>query len=151
MPRTAKKDSTGRGSPEAIEKRRVARQLNTLFSGKADGTNKLDGRTAKRRLRLLKELKEGRSGKGLKAIEVVSHANELLLMGDALSAIRKNGVKAPRVEIDASMMKLVARTQAAYGFRPEAWKLLGVQLPSGAKGAKGAKNGAGKKRGRERA
>ena len=144
MARTAKKDSSGRGSPEAIEKRRVARQLNTLFSGKAEGGNKLDGRTAKRRLRLLKELKEGRGGRGLKAIEVVSHANELLLMGDALSGIRKNGVKAPRIDIDDAMMKLVARTQAAYGFRPEAWKLLGVQL---AGEAKGPKNGAATKRG----
>ena len=145
MARTAKKDSGGRGSPEAVEKRRVARQLNALFGGRAPGEGKLDGRTAKRRLRLLKELKEGRGGRGLKAIEVVSHANELLLIGDKLSGIRKNGVKAPRIEIDDSTMKVVARTQTAYGFRPEAWKLLGVQLASD---AKRAKNGAGKKRGR---
>lgn len=150
MARTAKKDSGGRGSAEAIEKRRVARQLNTLFSGKVGGANKLDGRTAKRRLRLLKELKEGRGGRALKAIEVVSHANELLEMGEALSAIRKNGVKAPKVEVDDSTMKLVARTQAAYGFRPEAWKLLGIQLAGEAKAAKAAKKPAGRKRGRAR-
>ncbi len=149
MARTAKKDSGGRGSAEAIEKRRVARQLNTLFSGKTGGANKLDGRTAKRRLRLLKELKEGRGGRALKAIEVVSHANELLQMGEALSAIRKNGVKAPRIEVDDSLMKLVARTQAAYGFKPESWKLLGVQLAGDAKGA--AKKPAGRKRGRAKA
>jgi len=135
MARTAKKEPSGRGSKEAIEKRRVARQLNAIFSGKTDGPRKLDGRTAKRRVRLLKELKDGRRGRPLKAIEVVSHANELLEMGDALSAIRKNGVKAPRVEIDGDMMKLVARTQRAYGFRTEAWKLLGVQLPAAGKPA----------------
>lgn len=147
MARAAKKDSGGRGSAEAIEKRRVARQLNTVFSGKVGGANKLDGRTAKRRLRLLKELKEGRGGRALKAIEVVSHANELLEMGEALSAIRKNGVKAPKIEVDDATMKLVARTQAAYGFRPEAWRLLGVQLGGE---AKSAKKPAAKKRGRAR-
>ncbi len=128
MPRTANKSTTRRGSPEAIEKRRVARQLNSLFSGPAGVPNRLDGRTVRRRLRLLKELKDGRGGRGLKALQVVAHANELLEMGDPLSAIRKNGVKAPRIEIDDDLMKLVARTQAAYGFRPDAWKLLGVQL-----------------------
>ena len=44
----------GRGSAEAIEKRRVARQLNTLFLGR-DARGKVDGRTEKRRQRLLKE------------------------------------------------------------------------------------------------
>ena len=73
---TAKKTSGGRGSAEAIEKRRAARQLNSLFSGESKRSKGLDGRTEKRRQRLLKELKEGRRGKPLKAIETVAHIRE---------------------------------------------------------------------------
>jgi len=144
MVRAPKKESGGRGSVEAIEKRRVARQLNTLFSGKGAAGTKLDGRTAKRRLRLLKELKEGRGGRTLKAIEVVSHAHELLEMGEPLSAIRKNGVKAPKIEVDGATLKVVGRAQAAYAFRAEAWKLLGVSIGEPAKKAAKKKKGRGR-------
>jgi hypothetical protein len=126
--RKASPTPNGRASPEAIEKRRAARQLNTLFSGRR-GPNKLDGRTAHRRVRLLLELKEGRHGRSLKALEVLSHANQLLALGETISSIRKNGVKAPKTDIELDT-KLVLRIQAAYAFRPEAWRLLGVREPS---------------------
>jgi hypothetical protein len=130
MARGARKDSGGRGSAEAIEKRRVARQLNTLFGGGGPGSGKLDGRTEKRRLRLLRELKEGKGGKELKPIEIITHANELLEMGETLSSIRKNGVRAPKLELAASpeRVETVMRAQEAYGFRAEVWKLLGIDL-----------------------
>ena len=48
-----------RGSPEAIEKRRAARVFNDVLGGRASGAHKLDGRTEKRRQRLLKELEDG--------------------------------------------------------------------------------------------
>jgi hypothetical protein len=130
MVKGARKDSGGRGSAEAIEKRRVARQLNTLFGGGSGGSGKLDGRTEKRRLRLLKELKEGRGGKELKPIEIITHANELLEMGETLSSIRKNGVRAPKVELADSpeRAETVMRAQEAYGFRAEVWKILGIDL-----------------------
>jgi hypothetical protein len=130
MARGARKDSGGRGSAEAIEKRRVARQLNTLFGGGGPGSGKLDGRTEKRRQRLLKELKEGKGGKELKPIEIITHANELLEMGETLSSIRKNGVRAPKLELAASAERVetVLRAQEAYGFRAEVWKLLGIDL-----------------------
>ena len=130
MARGARKDSGGRGSAEAIEKRRVARQLNTLFGGGGPGSGKLDGRTEKRRQRLLRELKEGKGGKELKPIEIVTHANELLEMGETLSSIRKNGLRAPKIELAASpeRVETVLRTQEAYGFRAEVWKLLGIDL-----------------------
>jgi hypothetical protein len=130
MGKVARKDSGGRGSAEAIEKRRVARQLNTLFGGPGTPTGKLDGRTEKRRQRLLKELKEGRAGQALKPIEIVCHANELMSLGETLSSIRKNGVKAARLDLADSSEKAetVLRAQEAYGFRPEVWKLLGIDL-----------------------
>jgi hypothetical protein len=127
----------GRGSSEAIEKRRVARQLNALFGPGGSQNGKLDGRTEKRRKRLLKELKEGRRGEPLKPIEIVSHANELLELGETLSSIRKNGVRSVRIDARAQngistfsseQLEAVQRTQSAYGFRPEVWKLLGVNI-----------------------
>lgn len=120
----------GRGSTEAIEKRRVARQLNALFSPSNGERGKLDGRTEKRRQRLLKELKEGRRGEALKPIEIVTHADELLSLGETLASIRKNGVRTTKLDSAASSDQLdaVQRTQAAYGFQPEVWKLLGVDV-----------------------
>jgi hypothetical protein len=130
MGKLARKDSGGRGSAEAIEKRRVARQLNTLFGAGGSQNGKIDGRTEKRRQRLLKELKEGRGGQALKPIEIVCHANELLSLGETLSSIRKNGVKISRLDAVDSNEKAatVLRAQEAYGFRPEVWRLLGIDL-----------------------
>lgn len=130
MVRGARKDTGGRGSAEAIEKRRVARQLNTLFGANTNAAGKLDGRTEKRRQRLLKELKEGKRGHALKPIEVVSHANELLDMGETLATIRKNGVKTQKIELEGSDDRLdaVKRAQEAYQFHAEVWKLLGIDL-----------------------
>ncbi|HEY6877698.1 MAG TPA: hypothetical protein VI299_06740 [Polyangiales bacterium] len=130
MVKVARKSTGGRGSAEAIEKRRVARQLNTLFGGGNSQPGKLDGRTEKRRQRLLKELKDGRAGQALKPIEIIAHANELLEMGETLSTIRKNGVKTSKLELDGSAEKVetVLRAQEAYGFRAEVWKLLGIDL-----------------------
>lgn len=135
-----KRSSTGgRGSAEAIEKRRVARQLNALF-GTGQGENgKRDGRTEKRRLRLLKELKEGRAGKPLKPIEVITHADELLSLGETLSSIRKNGVRALKSDnnFSGAQLEAVRRAQSAYGFRPEVWKLLGVEVERGVEAERG--------------
>lgn len=130
MVKVARKSTGGRGSAEAIEKRRVARQLNTLFGGGGNQAGKLDGRTEKRRQRLLKELKDGKSGQPLKPIELIAHAHELLEMGETLSTIRKNGVKTPKLELgdNAEKIETVLRAQEAYRFRPEVWKLLGIDL-----------------------
>ncbi len=130
MVKGARRDTGGRGSAEAIEKRRVARQLNTLFGATGSQSGKLDGRTEKRRQRLLKELKEGKRGQALKPIEIITHASELLDMGETLATIRKNGLKANRIELDGQDEKAdaVRRAQEAYQFHPEVWKLLGIDL-----------------------
>lgn len=149
MPRAARKDAGGRGSPEAIEKRRVARQLNTLFSGNQSKGGKLDGRTEKRRLRLLKEIKEGKGGEPLKPIDLIAHANELLEIGETVASIRRNGVKTPKLDFDPGEegLDLVRRAQAAYQFRPEVWRLLGVDASAlSPKNSKGKKAGAKKRK-----
>lgn len=122
-----KKSSGGRGSAEAIEKRKVARQLNALLAGSSRQT-KLDGRTEKRRERLIKELKEGKRGKSLKPIAVVQYVNELLDIGDTIGSIKKQGVKVQKTDVTAEVTEIVERTQKAYSFRPEAWKMLGLTV-----------------------
>ncbi len=122
-----KKSSGGRGSAEAIEKRKVARQLNALLAG-SSRVSKLDGRTEKRRERLIKELKDGKRGKALKPIAVVQYVNELLDIGDTIGSIKKQGVKVRKTDVTSEVTEIVERTQKAYGFRPEAWKMLGLTV-----------------------
>lgn len=128
MARTKKKTETRRGSPEAIAKRRVARALNRLFDG-AGTTEALDGRTLKRKQRLLGELKEGKGGKALKALEVLVHSNELLALGESLSTLRKLKPMLPATPpINEQTAAVYAETQKNYGFDPRAWKVLGVDI-----------------------
>jgi hypothetical protein len=149
MAKSKRAGAGGRGSSEAIEKRRVARQLNALFGPSGGQNGKLDGRTEKRRKRLLKELKEGRRGKPLKPIEVITHANELLELGETLASIRKNGVRSVKSEgaFSAEQLEAVQRTQSAYGFRPEVWKLLGVDIDHTADEGRSSRAPARKRRG----
>src|ERR1700681_2092943 len=80
-----------RGSPEAIEKRRVARVFNDILGGRGASAHKLDGRTEKRRQRLLKELEAGRArgSRELKPLDVLQRVQELMDLGEPLSSIRK--------------------------------------------------------------
>lgn len=123
-----KKDTTRRGSPEAIAKRRSARALNTLFARGAS-SNGMDGRTLKRKNRLLEELKNGKGGATIKAHEVLSHVTELLGMGESLTTIRalKPRLPPPLAVTDESI-GIIKETQASYNFDPRAWKFLGVDL-----------------------
>ncbi len=138
-PRKATKPTGGRGSAQAIEKRRVARQLNAVLTGGSPRSGGLDGRTEKRRQRLIKELADGKNGKALKPIDVVAHVDELLEIGETLSSLKKQGVKPQKTEITPEVMEVVKRTQHAYGFRPDAWKMLGLAVENGASRAKGTK------------
>lgn len=126
--RSKKTPGGGRGSAEAIQKRRAARQLNTLFTEGGKAQRGLDGRTEKRRQRLLAELKDGRRGKPLKAIEVLQHTHELLDIGETLSSIRKTGYKPPKPTLGDEQLEVIRRTQAAYGFHSDAWKMLGIDI-----------------------
>jgi hypothetical protein len=116
-------DGKGRGSPEAVEKRRSARALNSLFSRATGG---LDGRTERRRKRLLAELKDGRGGEPISPIDVLTHAAELLSLGETMASIRKHGVRPRAVRADASLWEAARRVQKAYTLPDEVFELLGL-------------------------
>ncbi len=122
------KKMTRRGSPEAIAKRRAARSLNRLFDQGAVA-QAMDGRTLKRKRRLLKELQDGKRGETLKAHEVLSHVTELLGMGENLTSIRKLKPRLPpSPPLTDEMLGVIRDTQASYTFDTRAWKLLGIDI-----------------------
>ena len=117
-----------RGSPEAIEKRRVARVFNDILGGRGSASHKLDGRTEKRRQRLLKELEAGkaRGSRELKPLDILQRVQELMDLGEPLSSIRKvTKVKKTPAEPDA-IVDVVERLHRAYSFRPEVYRFVGI-------------------------
>ncbi len=126
--KTAGKAQNRRGSPEAIEKRRAARLFNDILGGRGSGAKKLDGRTEKRRQRLLRELEAGtaRGSRQLKPLDVLQRVHELLELGEPLSSIRKVA-RVLKTEAPAeSMVDVVTRLHKAYSFRPETYRFVGV-------------------------
>jgi hypothetical protein len=117
-----------RGSPEAIEKRKAARIFNDVLGGGGGAGHKLDGRTEKRRQRLLKELEQGmaRGTKELKPLDVLQHVQELLELGEPLSSIRKVTKVRKNALPPDSIVEVVGRLQKAYGFRPEVYRFVGI-------------------------
>lgn len=118
-----------RGSPEAVEKRRVARLFNDVLGGVSSSAQR-DGRTEKRRQRLLKELDEGlaRGKRELKPIDVLLRVNELLTLGEPVAHLRKV-VKVRPIEpsLDPeALADVVGRLHDAYGFLPEAYRFVGI-------------------------
>lgn len=128
MAKATAKPLNRRGSPEAIEKRRAARQFNDVLGGRGASAHKLDGRTEKRRQRLLKELEAGkaRGHRDLKPLDVLQRVQELMELGETLSSIRKVAkVRKSNLAPDA-IVAVVQRLHEAYGFRPEAYRFLGI-------------------------
>ncbi|MBN8616276.1 MAG: hypothetical protein J0L92_37165 [Deltaproteobacteria bacterium] len=118
----------GRGSPEATEKRRAARALNSAFTRAAGSAGLLDGRAERRRQRLIKELKDGRRGAPLPPIDVLTHAAELLALGETLASLEKQGVRARKVESSPELIAAARRVQAAYEMPREVFALIGLDL-----------------------
>lgn len=87
----AAKPPNRRGSPEAIEKRRAGRFFNDVLGGRRTGDGRRDGRTEKRRQRLLHELEKGvaRGSRELKPLDVLQRVQELIELGEPISSIRK--------------------------------------------------------------
>lgn len=115
-----------RGSPDAIEKRRAARRFNELLQG---GGRAGDGRTERRRKRLLEELTEGvarRGKRALKPIDVLSRVEELLGLGEPLSSIRKACPPPPPVEATAEIVEGLRHIHRAYGFSADAYRFVGL-------------------------
>jgi hypothetical protein len=117
-----------RGSKEAVEKRRAARRFNDVLSGGAPTTVR-DGRTEKRRQRLLKELADGsaRGGKlPLKPIDVLLRVQGLLELGETMAAIRKARRPPKEVEVTDALVEGVRHLQEAYQFDPAVYRFVGI-------------------------
>lgn len=117
-----------RGSPEVVEKRKVARLFNSTLTGGGESPE-LDGRTEKRRQRLLKELREGtkRGARALKPLEVMTRVHELLELGETPAAVRKVCKVARPIETTDALTTLVKRLHVAYAFRPETYRFVGIE------------------------
>jgi len=149
--RATKKAPNRRGAPDAIAKRRASRALNQLFESGGTGPG-LDGRTLKRKKRLLDELQQGRDGAPLKAVELLKHVSDLLELGETLTSLRKLKPKLPPTPtLDADAASVISAAQSAYAFDDRAWKLLGVNLDKlGAPSPKRGRRSVGKKKARSR-
>jgi hypothetical protein len=128
MAATRPRPKNRRGSPEAIEKRRVARVFNDVLGGRGSSSTKLDGRTEKRRQRLMKELEAGkaRGSRELKPLDILQRVQELMDLGEPLSAIRKVTKIRKSPVAPQALVDLVERLQKAYGFRPEVYRFVGI-------------------------
>jgi hypothetical protein len=117
-----------RGSPEAIEKRRVARVFNDILGGRGASAHKLDGRTEKRRQRLLNELEAGkaRGSRELKPLDVLQRVQELMDLGEPLSSIRKVAKVRKSAVAAEAIVGVVERLHRAYSFRPEVYRFVGI-------------------------
>jgi hypothetical protein len=126
--RTGPKPQNRRGSPEAIEKRRAARLFNDVLGGRGAGLHKRDGRTEKRRQRLMRELQSGkvRGSRSLKPLDVLQRVHELLELGEPLRSIRKVTKVRRSTVAPADMVEVVGRLHKAYGFRPECYRFVGI-------------------------
>ena len=124
----SRRPANRRGSPEAIEKRRVARVFNDILGGRGASAHKLDGRTEKRRQRLLKELEAGkaRGSRELKPLEVLQRVQELMDLGESLSSIRKVAKVRKNAVTPETIVDVVQELHHAYSFRPEVYRFVGI-------------------------
>lgn len=136
----------GRASREAIEKRRAARLFNEVLLGRGPRPGALDGRTERRRTRLLRELAAAAAGKReLKPIDVLSKVQALLALGEPLASLRKAYPPRRPVEATDAVVDGVRRIHLAYGFSVEAYRFVGlddaVLRGAGVLGRKGTPSG----------
>lgn len=128
--KSAPKDNR-RGSPEAVRKRRAARLFNDLLS---EGARPLrDGRTEKKRRRILRELKDGAAqatGEPLKPIDVLLRVQTLLDLGESVAAIRKVCKPPKPVVSSEAVVDGVRRIHEAYGFASDAYQFVGIDGPT---------------------
>jgi hypothetical protein len=116
-----------RATASAVEKRRAARLFNKALLGDARAAT--DGRTERRRKRLLEELASGSARRGkreLKPIDVLSRVQELISLGEPLASIRKACPKPRAVEATPEVIESVRRIHEAYGFPPDAYAFVGL-------------------------
>ncbi len=108
-----------------MEKRRAARAFNDALTDRSG----LDGRTEKRRQRLLDELRQGKrrsTGHELKPVEVLLHVQELLSLDEPLQSLKKACPPPKPAPETPQLVELVRRLHRAYEFRPETYRFVGV-------------------------
>lgn len=128
MPRSPArpKVETRRGSPEAVAKRRAARAFNEAVLGQA--ARGPDGRTERRRRRLLQELADGRTsaGQALKPIEVLLRAQALLDLGDTLATLIEARPPPASLPVTEELVARVRALHEAYGLAAEVYRFVGI-------------------------
>ena len=121
-----------RAAPEVVDKRRAARRFNALLEGTHEGTGR-DGRTEKKRQRLLAELREGMaraSRKPLKPIDVLLRVQALLDLGETPSAIRRACKAVRPVAPSEDLIEGLRTLHAAYRFSESAYSFVGIDVPT---------------------
>jgi hypothetical protein len=117
-----------RAAPDVVDKRRAARRFNALLQGNARASS-LDGRTEKRRARLLAELESGvarASKRALKPIDILLRVQDLLDIGEPIGSIRRACRPARAVAVTSELIEGLRTLQEAYAFRAEAYAFVGV-------------------------
>lgn len=115
-----------RASPEAVAKRRAARAFNEAVLGL--GSRGPDGRTERKRRRLLSEFAEGRTATGqpLKPIDVLLHAETLLDLGEALATLEEARPVPEVLPATDELADRVRALHAAYALRREVYRFVGI-------------------------
>ena len=106
----------------------MARLFNDVLGGRGAGVRKHDGRTEKRRQRLLRELESGkvRGAHELKPLDVLVRVIELLGLGEPLRSIRKVAKVRKNEVPPEEVVEVVGRLHRAYAFRPECYRFVGL-------------------------
>jgi hypothetical protein len=129
--RTSTRSGNRRGSPEAVAKRRAGRSFNDVLSAIGGRGGLSDGRTEKRRQRLLKELEDGKSrtARELKPLDILLRVQELLDLGEPAASLRKVLKSKKRASLTGpEIVDAVKKLHKAYAFRPEVYGFVGIDL-----------------------
>ncbi len=121
--------SNRRSAPDVVDKRRAARRFNALLEGGARPAG-LDGRTEKRRQRMLAELRDGTvraTRRPLKPIDVLLRVQALLDLGETAAAIRRACRPARAVPPSTELIAGLASLHAAYGFHAATYAFVGLE------------------------
>lgn len=124
----SRRPKSRRAAPDVVDKRRAARRFNALLEGGARPGG-LDGRTEKRRIRLLGELEAGvarASKRALKPIDVLLRVQALLDLGESVASIRRACRPARAITPTGDLVDGLRALHEAYAFRAEAYLFVGV-------------------------
>lgn len=109
-----------------MEKRRAARAFNETVLGPSLRPG--DGRTERRRRRLIRELSSGTSSRGheLKPIEVLLRVQALLEMGETAASLKEIVLPPPPMKSSPSLVDSLRRLHEAYRFSPDVYQFAGI-------------------------